>query len=422
MAPRGGAWRANAPVSSAPGSISGVAGVSGSRPAAAAKAALATAAAGAMSPADTGKMPPAKIGPPSSQMRAAQPVARVGGPPGSSVGPAPSAVPSQRTAPAIRPVAKKDGAAPGPGVRPPPPSQRSIPPSERKMPAAAEVSDDAKTMIATTSAQQIKELMAGKRPSPAGGALPPPPPSPVRKANPNLPPPKPMPPSRSNQLAAPPVPPSSERNMPAARATGANPGTKPGPRPGAATMKGIAPAPPGTSVVPSVVSPKDEAENVETGRIKVGEDDDEQTDENTERRDIVSIGDDVLADAEAALEAMRHFQNAETAAVKGDWRTAEILAKKAVQGDDSEPRYQVLLAWVQSQAGTQPIDDAIRAISKVLIEDPANEKGLFYRGKLLTKKNKLREALNDFDELLAANPNHPEAQSEVKALRAKLPQ
>jgi tetratricopeptide (TPR) repeat protein len=170
------------------------------------------------------------------------------------------------------------------------------------------------------------------------------------------------------------------------------------------TMKGIAPAPndrPGTNV---------------------GEDEDEETDERTERRDVMKIGDEGLADAEAALEAMSYFQNAETAALKGDWKTAELLAKKAIKGDDSEPSYPVLLAWVQAQAGTLPVDDAIRSISKVLIEDPSNEKALFYRGKLLTKKNKLREAINDFDELLSANPNHVEAQSEVKALRAKLPQ
>jgi tetratricopeptide (TPR) repeat protein len=202
--------------------------------------------------------------------------------------------------------------------------------------------------------------------------------------------------------AAPPGPPPSERNMPAARATGANTGLKTGGR--AMTMKGIAPAPndrPGTNV---------------------GEDEDEETDERTERRDVMKIGDEGLADAEAALEAMSYFQNAETAALKGDWKTAELLAKKAIKGDDSEPSYPVLLAWVQAQAGTLPVDDAIRSISKVLIEDPSNEKALFYRGKLLTKKNKLREAINDFDELLSANPNHVEAQSEVKALRAKLPQ
>lgn len=425
MAPRGGAWRASAPSSSSPS-----AAVSGSRPAIpAAKPAAASAAGGAMpAPTDTGKTPAAKIGPPSQQMRA---VARAAGP--SSAGA--SAVP--RTAPHIRPVVKKvDGA--GPGVRPPPPSQRTMPvaapPSERKLPAASPATDDAKTMIATASPQQIKDLMAGKRPiTPAPAAppappevrpvAPPPPPpppgSPLRKSNVGLAPPaKPPPPSRPNVLAA---PPASERNIPAAvptpspssgskkapsssgtkaasRATGANP--KLGART-PQTMKGVAPAPP--EPVPAIRALGDEA------------------DERTERRDIVKIEDDGLADAEAALEAMTHFQNAESALAKGDLKTAENLATQAVKFDPSEASYAVLLAFVQAESGSMPIDDAIRKISKVLIEDPSNEKGLYFRAKLLAKKNKLHEAINDFDELLSANPNHPEAQKEVQELRAKLP-
>ncbi|MFO0737055.1 MAG: hypothetical protein U0270_14300 [Labilithrix sp.] len=446
MAPRGGAWRTNAPTSSSPGSISNVPGVSGSRPAISAvkpAAAAASAAAGGtmpVPPTDTGKTPAAKIAPPSQQMRAAQPVARAPNPaaPASSVGPIPSGAPG-RSAPQIRPVVKKaDGT--GPGVRPPPPSQRSmpaaapqVPPSERNMPAASPATDDAKTMIATASPEQIKALMAGKRPT-VPGAAPPPlaPPPPLRKANSGNLPPKPSPPSRSNQLAAPPAPPpSSERNMPAAaptpspssgskaaapppRATGANPKSATARAAPQTTMKGVAPAPP--EHVPSIRTPED-AENAATGRIAISD----ESDERTERRDVVKVEEESLADAEAALEAMTHFQNAETALAKGDLKKAEDYAKKAAKFDPNDASYTALLAFVQAQNGTMPVDDAIRKISKVLIEDPSNEKGLFFRAKLLAKKNKLHEAINDFDELLNANPNHMEAQKEVQELRAKLP-
>jgi len=179
-------------------------------------------------------------------------------------------------------------------------------------------------------------------------------------------------------------------------------------------MKGVAPAPP--EAVPAIDAPEDE-QNAKTGRIEIG--DVEQ--ELTERRDIVSIPEDGLADAEAALEAMTHIQNAEEALSRGDFRGAESCAKQATKGDPSEQSYAVVLSFAQAQAGTMPIDDAIRKISKVLIEDPANEKALFYRAKLLAKKNKLHEAINDYDELLSANPDHKEARSEVQALRAKLP-
>lgn len=438
MAPRGGAWRSSAPTSSSPGTASGIPGVSGSRPAVSvAKPVAAAAGAGGTVPvpadaaaaarpdAAVAKGAAPKVGPPSQQLRAA-PVA--------SRAPSPASGPSgaARTAPQIRPVVKKaDGT--GPGVRPPPPSQRSMPaaspqgpPSERNLPAASAV-DDGKTMVATATPQQIKELMAGKRPA-APPLAPPPAGPPVRKSNPGHLPPKPTPPSRSNMLAAPAAAPPSERNIPAAvptpspssgsskvappsRATGA--GGKLVSRAPQTTMKGVAPAPPEPTAAPVIKVP----EVAQPKPIGISE----ESDEETQRRDAIKIEDEGLAEAERALEAMTDFQSAESALGKGDLRKAEDLAKKAVELDPSEASYAVLLAWVQAQSGSMPVDDAIRKISKVLIEDPSNEKALLYRAKLLAKKNKLHEAINDFDELLASNPDHAEAQSEVKALRAKLP-
>jgi hypothetical protein len=129
--------------------------------------------------------------------------------------------------------------------------------------------------------------------------------------------------------------------------------------------------------------------------------------------------DDDLAEAEAALEAMANFQLAEGALEDNDLATAEDLARKAVEADPSQGEYITLLAWIRAQRGA-PVEESIRSMSKVLIEDPSNEKALLYRGKLLVRKNRLPEALNDFEELLSANPQHQEAQSEAQQLRAKI--
>jgi tetratricopeptide (TPR) repeat protein len=180
------------------------------------------------------------------------------------------------------------------------------------------------------------------------------------------------------------------------------------------TMKGIAPMP--QDPVPTIEMPED-ASNERTGRIEALN---EEESELTERRDIHDL-EAGMADAEAALEAMDKFQNAEAAAKRGDWKKAEELAKKAVKGDPSEPNYPVLLAWIQAQNGQpQAVDDAIRKMSKLLIEDPSNEKALFYRAKLLAKTNRLRDALRDFEELLSSNPNHAEAANEAQSLRTKI--
>lgn len=136
----------------------------------------------------------------------------------------------------------------------------------------------------------------------------------------------------------------------------------------------------------------------------------------------IEIGEAGLADAEAALEAMTSFRLAEEALQRNDISVAEEYANKAVVGDPTQPDYVVLLAWIRALRGLpRAIDEAIRTMSRVLIEDPSNESALFYRGKLLVRTNRLPEALNDFSELLSANPDHREAQNEARQLKAKMP-
>ncbi len=142
----------------------------------------------------------------------------------------------------------------------------------------------------------------------------------------------------------------------------------------------------------------------------------------TAQHSAIEIGDAGIADAEEALEAMTSFRLAEGALERNDRAAAEEHAKKAVAGDPSQPDYIALLAWIRSLGGAPGVvEDSIRTISKVLIEDPSNEKALLYRGKLLVQTNRLHEAMNDFNELLSANPHHREAQAAAQELKAKLP-
>jgi hypothetical protein len=196
------------------------------------------------------------------------------------------------------------------------------------------------------------------------------------------------------------------------RATGANPPAKVPMAP--ATLRGIAPAPSSEGDVSEAAAESAEAkESAEPAN---------ESDE-PEGGSAVEVGEAGLADAEAALEAMTSFRLAEGALQRNDRVAAEEHAKKAVAGDPTQPDYIALLAWIRSLGGEpQLVDEAIRTMSKILIEDPSNEKALFYRAKLLVKTNRLPEALNDFNELLAANPNHREAQNEARLLRERLPQ
>jgi len=134
----------------------------------------------------------------------------------------------------------------------------------------------------------------------------------------------------------------------------------------------------------------------------------------------IDLGDG-LADAEAALEAMQSFRMAEAALQRNDIAGAERLARKAVEGDPGQADYQSLLAWVRALNGAPGlVEEAIATMSRVIVEDPSNERALFYRAKLLVRINRPHDALTDLNELLSANPHHREAAAELRALKQRI--
>ena len=63
------------------------------------------------------------------------------------------------------------------------------------------------------------------------------------------------------------------------------------------------------------------------------------------------------------------------------------------------------------------VNEAIEVMTNVLKEDPSCERALLYRGKLLKRANRQKEALKDFESLIKINSKHREAASEVRLLR-----
>jgi hypothetical protein len=134
----------------------------------------------------------------------------------------------------------------------------------------------------------------------------------------------------------------------------------------------------------------------------------------------VEIGDDGMADAEAALEAMQSFRLAEAALQRNDIAGAEKLARKAVDGDPTQVDYVTLLAWIRAlNNDPTAVEEAIATMTNVLSDDPSSERALLYRGKLLSRTSRFHEALADFNELLASNPQNRDAQAEVRHLKSK---
>ncbi len=129
----------------------------------------------------------------------------------------------------------------------------------------------------------------------------------------------------------------------------------------------------------------------------------------------------MASEAEPALEAMANFRMAESALQRNDTASAERLAKKAVDGDPSQVEYVTLLAWIRALRSSDPkaIDASIATITDVLEREPDLVRALLYRAKLYKRRHNAAAALADLDLLLSIDPEHKEAQNEVRALRVK---
>ncbi len=189
--------------------------------------------------------------------------------------------------------------------------------------------------------------------------------------------------------------------------------TKPAPKPAPSGRSGLAQSPAHTpQPAPAALTDADS-----TGEIEVDLDD---AGAGRAGR-AIEFGDDAVADAEAALEAMQHFRSAEAAMQRNDVVAARQLAQRAVEGDPLQGDYIVLLAWTLAHGGdAQATSEAISEISNVLHDEPSNERGLLYRGRLYVRVNRFEEAVADFSELLAGNPQHREAQAELRAIKSRM--
>ena len=116
--------------------------------------------------------------------------------------------------------------------------------------------------------------------------------------------------------------------------------------------------------------------------------------------------------------AQENFRLATEALERGETQVAETMAMRAAHQDPSDIEIAALVAWILSRRGV-PVPESVRALSRILDENPECQSALFYRGTLLKEASKDRLALRDFVTLARLNPNHLRALAEVKVLRGR---
>jgi tetratricopeptide (TPR) repeat protein len=113
-------------------------------------------------------------------------------------------------------------------------------------------------------------------------------------------------------------------------------------------------------------------------------------------------------------------ERADLALQRGDIDAALTEASRAVALAPDDCDAVALHVWISSmKASDADAPSYLAGFDRVLERDPRNENALFYRGKLLARLGRPKEALQTFTLLLYANSEHRGAKSEVRLLQRR---
>lgn len=124
------------------------------------------------------------------------------------------------------------------------------------------------------------------------------------------------------------------------------------------------------------------------------------------------------AQVQAVLEAATNFQKAEFFLRRGDMKEAEVLCRKAHDGDPTPAEYLAMLAWLEAMKPEnqepQPTRERIAMLDRAIATNSRLERAYFYRGMLYKRLANQHAAVRDFREAAALNPRNLDAVREVR--------
>jgi hypothetical protein len=123
---------------------------------------------------------------------------------------------------------------------------------------------------------------------------------------------------------------------------------------------------------------------------------------------------DEAEQVQKVLKATNAFQKAEVLLKRGNLALAEKEALIAFENDPTQADHVALHVWIQAQKpGADLVELALR-LEKAAKAEPNNLRVRWYRGQLLKRLGRLREALHDFRFIVERDPRHTDAHREVR--------
>lgn len=123
---------------------------------------------------------------------------------------------------------------------------------------------------------------------------------------------------------------------------------------------------------------------------------------------------DEAAQVQKVLKATTAFQKAEVLLKRGNLALAEKEAQIAFENDPSQADHVALHVWIQAQKPEANLTDLAVQLEKAAKTEPNNLRVRWYRGQLLKRLGRNREALHDFRFIVERDPRHTDAHREVR--------
>ncbi|MES1188850.1 MAG: DnaJ domain-containing protein [Myxococcales bacterium] len=129
---------------------------------------------------------------------------------------------------------------------------------------------------------------------------------------------------------------------------------------------------------------------------------------------VAGDGADEAEQVQKVLKATNAFQKAEVLLKRGNLALAEKEALVAFQNDPSQADHVALYVWIQAQNPEANLIDLAVMLEKAAKAEPNNLRVRWYRGQLLKRLGRMREALHDFRFIVERDPRHTDAHREVR--------
>jgi curved DNA-binding protein CbpA len=117
------------------------------------------------------------------------------------------------------------------------------------------------------------------------------------------------------------------------------------------------------------------------------------------------------------LESALDFQKAEVMMKRRDFTQAMQHVRTALAKNPDEADHHALYGWLlhlMNPSDPAPVDEMLSAIDRALKHNPNSERAHYYRGVVLKRMKREREALHHFRAAMALNPRNVDAAREVR--------